>query len=101
MTSSALVSLLFQPSQQPYRDLAPRTTKTTQALEEQTRVLSEEVSILHPLKDTAVDIRKRFFDIFRRRERRSATGDPLSIRAGNGRAHTRIYAPMCVSFTMV
>ncbi|PWW75293.1 hypothetical protein C7212DRAFT_322750 [Tuber magnatum] len=58
-------------------------------LQKKTEVLSEKVAILGPLKNTAVDIRKRFFATFRRKKRHLAMGDRSTIASGNNRAHAR------------
>ncbi|PWW72888.1 hypothetical protein C7212DRAFT_366058 [Tuber magnatum] len=52
-----------------------------------TKALTEELVILRPLKDTAVDIRRRFFATYRRREHGMEDEDPPTINSGNLRAH--------------
>ena len=59
----------------------------TEALKKETRTLTEEVTMLRPFKETAVDIRKRFFATFRRREGGQENEDPSTIDSGNQRAH--------------
>jgi gas vesicle protein len=48
---------------------------------------AKELMILRPLTDTAVDIRKRFFATYRRREQEMEDKDHSIINSGNRRAH--------------
>lgn len=60
----------------------------TRTLEEQIEVLTQEANVLRPLRNIAVDIRKRFFATSRRgvEEERNPMDD-ITIDAGNRRAH--------------
>jgi len=61
--------------------------EATEALEK-TQALTHEVTILRPLKGTAIDIRQHFFATYRRREDALKIDDPYIIDSGNLRAHT-------------
>ncbi|PWW77705.1 hypothetical protein C7212DRAFT_342603 [Tuber magnatum] len=61
--------------------------EATEALEEKTQALTHEVTILHPLKGTAIDIQQCLFATYRGRQDAMRIDDPYIIDSGNLRAH--------------
>ncbi|KAG0124303.1 hypothetical protein HOY82DRAFT_634397 [Tuber indicum] len=58
-----------------------------EARKEATEALMKEVTVLRPLKRTAVNIRERFFATYRRKKDALRIEDPFIIDSGNLRAH--------------
>jgi len=57
------------------------------ALTETTEALTKEVNTLRPLGENTIEIRKRFFAIYRRRKHRGKRNDRTTIRSGSFAAH--------------
>ena len=75
-------------TEQLVREGIERVTKTLrEEAERETKALKEELVLLRPLRETAVDIRRRFFAVFHR-PRVPAPGDLTTISFGNRAAHS-------------
>jgi len=61
--------------------------ETTEGLENKIQTLTQELMILGPLRETAINIRERFYATYRRSQNEMRVDDPFIIDSGNRRAH--------------
>ena len=69
------------------KELTETKDVSIKALTETTAALTKEVNTLRPLGENTIEIRKRFFAIYRRRKHRGKRNDRTTIRSGNFAAH--------------